>query len=75
MALRSRPDSHAALRIGAASGALAGRYDEARRLAARLHEIDPALRASTLSTVLGPYRNLEHVAMYADGLRKAGLTD
>jgi TolB-like protein len=75
MALRSRPDSHAALRIGAASGALAGRYDEARRLAARLHEIDPALRASTLSTVLGPYRNLEHVAMYADGLRKAGLPD
>jgi TolB-like protein len=74
-ALRGRPDSHAALRIGAASGALAGRYDEARRLAARLHEIDPALRASTLSTVLGPYRNLEHVAKYADGLRKAGLPD
>lgn len=37
--LRSRPDSHAALPIGAASAALARRYDEARKLAARLHEI------------------------------------
>ncbi|MES5485617.1 winged helix-turn-helix domain-containing tetratricopeptide repeat protein [Bradyrhizobium sp. INPA03-11B] len=75
MALRSRPDSHAALRIGAASSVLAGRCDEARRLAARLHEIDPALRPSTLTTVLGPYRNPDDVAKYADALRRAGLPD
>src|SRR5262249_29091800 len=41
MALQDFPDSHAALRIGAASSALAGRCDEAKRLAARLREIDP----------------------------------
>ena len=75
MALCSRPDSHAALRIGAASGALAGHCDEARRLATRLHEVDPALRPATLNTVLGPYRNLEDVAKYADALRRAGLPD
>ncbi|MFB9268674.1 winged helix-turn-helix domain-containing tetratricopeptide repeat protein [Bradyrhizobium erythrophlei] len=75
MALRSRPDSHAALRIGAASGVLAGRCDEARRLVTRLHEVDPALRPSTLNSVLGPYRKLDDVAKYADALRRAGLPD
>jgi adenylate cyclase len=46
MALREQPDSHGALRIGAASCALAGRDEEAKRLIARLLEIDPALRTS-----------------------------
>ena len=40
MALREQPNSHGALRIGAASCALAGRAEEARRLIAQLLEID-----------------------------------
>jgi TolB-like protein/DNA-binding SARP family transcriptional activator len=76
MALRSLPDSHGALRIGAASSALAGRDEEAKKLTARLREIDPALRVSTLlSDVLGPYQRSEDVAKYGDALRKAGLPE
>jgi TolB-like protein/Tfp pilus assembly protein PilF len=76
MALRDLPDSHAALRIGAASNALAGRGEEAKRLTARLLEIDPTLRISSLlSDVLGPYRQPEHPTKYASALRKAGLPE
>jgi TolB-like protein len=70
-----RPDSHVALRIAAASCALAGRDEEAKRLVARLLEIDPLLRISNLKNVLGPYRQPEHVAKYVDALRKAGLPE
>jgi TolB-like protein/Tfp pilus assembly protein PilF len=73
MALRELPVSHGALRIGAASCALAGRVEEAKMLATRLREIDPALRISNFQNVLGPYRQPEHLAKYADALRKAGL--
>jgi len=61
-ALREQPDSHDAHRIAAASCALAGRDEEAKRLMARLLEIDPALRISNLRNVLGPYRQPEHPA-------------
>jgi hypothetical protein len=44
MALRELPDGHSALRTAAASCALAGRDEEAKRLVARLLEIDPVLR-------------------------------
>jgi len=75
MALRGLPDFHGSLRIAAASCALAGRDDEAKRLIARLLEIDPALRISNLNNILGPYRHPEHLAKYADALRKAGLPE
>jgi TolB-like protein/Tfp pilus assembly protein PilF len=75
IALRELPDNHSALRIGAASCALAGRDEEAKRLVARLLEIDPLLRISNLKNVLGPYRQPEHVAKYVDALRKAGLPE
>jgi len=75
MALRERPDFHTALRIAAASSVLAGRAEEARRSIARLLEIDPALRISNLQNLLGPYRQPEHPAKYADALRKAGLPE
>ncbi len=76
MVLRSWPDGHGALRIGAASSALAGCDEETKRLTARLREIDPALRASTLlGDVLGPYQRAEDVAKYTDALRKAGLPE
>jgi len=73
-ALREQPDSHAAHRIAAASCALAGRDEQAKRLMARLREIDPELRVSNLY-VAGPYRQPEHLAKYADALRKAGLPE
>jgi TolB-like protein/Tfp pilus assembly protein PilF len=76
MALREQPNSHGALRIGAASCAVAGRGGEAKRLIARLLEIDPALRVSSLvQNVLGPYRQPADPAKYADALRKAGLPE
>jgi TolB-like protein/Tfp pilus assembly protein PilF len=75
MALRELPVSHTALRIAAASCALAGRDEEAKRLIVRLLEIDPALRLSNFQNVLGPYRHPEHPAKYADALRKAGLPE
>jgi len=75
MALRDKPDRHSTLRIGAASSVLAGRDEEAKILTVRLLEIDPALRVSNLQNVLGPYRHPEHLAKYADALRKAGLPE
>jgi len=76
MALREQPDGHAALRIAAASCALAGRDEEAKRLMARLLVIDPALRVSKLlQDVLGPYRRPKYLVKYADALRKAGLPE
>jgi TolB-like protein/class 3 adenylate cyclase/Tfp pilus assembly protein PilF len=75
MALREVPSSHPALRIAAASCALAGRGEEAKGMVARLLEIDPVLRTSNLQNVLGPYRQPEHPAKYTDALRKAGLPE
>ena len=48
--LRELPVNHAALRIGATSGALAGRDEEAKGLMARLLEIDPTLCVSSFPT-------------------------
>ena len=70
-----RHTHHAALRIGAASAALAGRGDVAHQLANHLLEIDPAFSVSRLSEYLGPYRRPEFVEKYAEGLRRAGLPE
>jgi len=76
MALRELPDGHAGLRIAAASCALAGRDEEAKRLTARLLEIDPTLRVSNLfRNVMGPYRHPEHQEKYANALGKAGVPE
>jgi tetratricopeptide (TPR) repeat protein len=75
MALRESPDFHAALRIGAASNALAGHVVEATKAVARLRQLDPALRVSNLRDALGPYRRPEDLARYEEGLRKAGLPE
>lgn len=58
----------------AASCALAGRMDEARRAMSDLRRLDPALRLATLDEWL-PFRRPEDGALFADGLRKAGLPD
>jgi TolB-like protein/Tfp pilus assembly protein PilF len=75
MAVRDLPTSHSALRIAAASCALAGRDEEAKRLVARLLEIDPALRISDFQKGLGHYRHPEQPAKYLNALRKAGISE
>jgi TolB-like protein/DNA-binding SARP family transcriptional activator/Tfp pilus assembly protein PilF len=75
MTLREWPDYQTALRIAAASYALAGRLPEARNARERLHELDPKLRLSNLADELGPYARPEDIAHYVEGLRSAGLPD
>jgi len=50
-------------------------FYEAKKLMARLREIDPLLRTSNLQNLLGPYRQPEYPAKFADALRKAGLPE
>ena len=75
MALREWPDFQTALRIAAASFALAGRMEEARSVRARLQQLDPGLRISNLEDELGPYHVPDFIARYAQGLRAAGMPD
>lgn len=74
-ALRERPKTVPALRIAAASFAMAGREREAKNAIARLLQIDPMLCVSNFRETLGPYRHEEQVTQYGDALRKAGLPD
>jgi TolB-like protein/class 3 adenylate cyclase len=73
MALRDRPDYIIALRIAAASNALAGQQEQARKALSRLRQLAPTLRVSNLKDTLGPYRRQADVARYETGLEKAGL--
>jgi TolB-like protein/Tfp pilus assembly protein PilF len=58
----------------AASHALAGRADEARRAMHRLRRLDPALRISNLTDWL-PIQRPEDLATFSEGLRRAGLPE
>jgi TolB-like protein len=58
----------------AASCAHAGRMDEARRAMTEIRRLDPKLRLSTLDAWL-PFHRREDFALFADGLRMAGLPD
>jgi TolB-like protein/Flp pilus assembly protein TadD len=58
----------------AASHALAGRTDEARRAMRHLRRLDPALRISNLTDYL-PIRRPQDLTILSDGLRKAGLPE
>ncbi|WP_249129815.1 adenylate/guanylate cyclase domain-containing protein [Bradyrhizobium sp. AUGA SZCCT0283] len=75
MALQDDPDFQPGLRIAAASNAMAGRPEQAHKAMARLRELNPALRVSTLKDVLGPYRRAEDLLRYQEGLRQAGLPE
>jgi TolB-like protein len=72
--LRERPVYHPALLIAAASNALAGRLEVARNAIARLRQLNPTPHISNLKNQI-PLRRPEDLARYAEGLRKAGLTD
>jgi TolB-like protein/class 3 adenylate cyclase len=75
MALQDNPDSQGGLRVDAASNAMAGRPEKAHKAVARLRQLNPALRVSTLKDVLGPYRRAEDLSRYEEGLRQAGLPE
>jgi TolB-like protein/class 3 adenylate cyclase len=75
MALQDNPDFQTGLRIDAASNAMAGRPEQAHKAMARLRQLNPALRVSTLKDVVGPYRRAEDFSRYAEGLRQAGLPE
>jgi TolB-like protein/Tfp pilus assembly protein PilF len=73
-ALREQPNFAAATRVLTASHALAGHLSEARKVMAHLRELAPSLRVSNLNEVF-PLRRPDHLAKYAEGLRKAGLPE
>jgi len=70
-----RPNILATLRVAAASYALAGRPEEARKAVARALELDPEMRLSNLKDRIGIFRHAEDYAKYADALREAGLPE
>jgi tetratricopeptide (TPR) repeat protein len=63
------------LRVAAASYALAGRLEEARKAVARALELDPDMRLANLKDRIGIFRRSEDYAKYAHALRKAGLPE
>jgi TolB-like protein len=71
-ALREKPEYHNALRVAAASNALARRMDEAHSAMARSLRLHPTPHISNLKTEV-PLRRPEDLARYVEGLRKAGL--
>jgi TolB-like protein len=73
-AVRERPTWLSAVRIAAACHATSGERTEARRLTARLRDLDPALRVSTLKDV-HPFRRSADLAKFENAIRKAGLPD
>jgi TolB-like protein/Tfp pilus assembly protein PilF len=74
-ALQENPNFQQALRVAAASHALAGRIEKARKALARMHPVDPDLRISNLKDRLPPLRRLEDLASYEEGLRRAGVPE
>jgi TolB-like protein/Tfp pilus assembly protein PilF len=74
MGTRVRPDHLYGLCLAAASGALAGRIEEARKAMANLRQVDPDLRLSNLKDVISYLRPREF-AKWAEGLREAGLPE
>ena len=75
ISLQDNPDFLPSLQIEAASHAMAGREEPARKAVNRLLQLQPELRVSILHKVLGPYRHVENIARYQEGLRRAGLQE
>jgi adenylate cyclase len=75
VALQDNQDFQPALRMEAASGAMAGRSEQAHQALLRLRQMNPTLRVSNLKDLLGPYRRAEDISRYEEGLRRAGLPE
>jgi TolB-like protein/tetratricopeptide (TPR) repeat protein len=73
-AFGEQPNSLATLRILAASTALSGQLDEARKAIARARHLDPNSRISNLKHRVGRF-GPDDYARYADALRLAGLPE
>ena len=73
-AFRAVPQFMLAAGVIAASAALAGRMDEAKRAMAEVRKLDPSLRVSGLDALLH-FRRPEDAALFAEGLRQAGLPE
>jgi tetratricopeptide (TPR) repeat protein len=73
--LRRQPNHLGAIRIAAATNALAGRSETAQKLMARLRQLDPAMRISNLADVIMPLQRPEDRNRWVEGLRKAGLPE
>jgi len=73
-AFRDLPSFLLVAAIVAASHALTGRTEEGRRAMDHLRQLDPSLRISNLTEWL-PIQRAEDLAIFADGLRKAGLPE
>jgi hypothetical protein len=73
-ACRNLPSFLMAVAIVAASQALAGRPEEAERAMRQLRKLYQDLRISNLEDWL-PIHRPEDLAVFADGLRKAGLPE
>lgn len=73
-ALANQPVDPATLRVAAAACALAGKLDEARKIAGRLCKLLPSLRVSRLEDY-APYRRREDIDLFARGLRSAGVPE
>jgi tetratricopeptide (TPR) repeat protein len=73
-AVREQPNFFIGLCVAAAGGALAGRQMEAEKAMTRLRELNPGLRMSNLKDLL-PIRRPEDFALWAEGMRKAGLPE
>ena len=71
-AMRDNPNFLLPICIFAASNALAGRLEPAQKGIAHARECNPNLRASDLGD-LAPFRRAEDLALFAKGLREAGL--
>jgi adenylate cyclase len=72
--LRQRPTYQAAIRELAAASALAGRIPEAQKAMARLRQLDPARRVSTVKDWV-PLRKPDDLRNLEEGLRLAGLPE
>jgi len=73
-AMALQEDYQPGLRIAAASNAMAGRLEQAHKAMARLRQLNPALRVSTLKDVVGPW-HAEGLSRLEEGLRRAGLPE
>jgi len=73
-AYRELPSFLMVVGIIAASHALAGRSDQAREAMRHLTQLDPAFRVSGVADWV-PFRRPEDIALFSEGLRRAGLPE
>jgi len=72
--IREKPNFLPSIRIFAASCAMAGRMEDAQRTIARVHQLNPAFRASDVKDLYRASRP-DDLARYEQALRKAGLSE